>query len=125
MPLAFFTIIFLESAYSTTPSALQTIVDPESRAAIYSTPVPTIGASVLSSGTAWRCMFEPINARLASSWSKNGIQLVVTETIWLGETSTKLTLSASTITFSPFKRAITCPSVILLSLSTATVAWLI
>ena len=36
-------------------------------------PVPISGASVLSSGTAWRCMFEPISARLASSCSRNGI----------------------------------------------------
>ena len=33
----------------------------------------TSGASVTSSGTAWRCMFEPINARFASSCSRNGI----------------------------------------------------
>ena len=45
------------------------------------------GASVMSSGTAWRCMFEPINARLASSCSRNGIKLAATETNCLGETS--------------------------------------
>ena len=38
-----------------------------------SMPVPTSGASGSSSGTAWRCMFEPISARLASSCSRNGI----------------------------------------------------
>jgi len=32
----------------------------------------TSGASPRMSGTAWRCMFEPINARLASSFSRNG-----------------------------------------------------
>ncbi len=43
-----------------------------------SMPVPTIGASGSSSGTAWRCMFEPISARLASSCSRNGISAVAT-----------------------------------------------
>ena len=54
MPLAFLTMILRESAYSTTPSALATIVEPESRAAIYSTPVPTIGDSQVINGTAYR-----------------------------------------------------------------------
>ena len=40
-----------------------------------------------SSGTDWRCMFEPISARLASSCSRNGIIAVATDTIWRGETS--------------------------------------
>ena len=44
-------------------------------------------ASLRSSGTAWRCMFEPIRARLASSCSRNGIMAVATDTIWRGETS--------------------------------------
>ena len=50
-------------------------------------PVPTSGASALTSGTAWRCMFAPISARLASSCSRNGIIAVATDTIWRGETS--------------------------------------
>ena len=37
-------------------------------------PVATSGGSVTNSGTAWRCMFEPIKARLASSCSRNGIK---------------------------------------------------
>ena len=41
----------------------------------------------LSSGTAWRCMLEPIRARLASSCSRNGISAVATDAIWRGETS--------------------------------------
>src|ERR1700723_1684348 len=49
-------------------------------------PVPTRGASLRSSGTDWRCMFEPIRARLASSCSRNGIIAVATETICRGET---------------------------------------
>src|SRR5256885_8099300 len=36
----------------------------------------------LSRGTAWRCMFEPIRARLASSCSRNGISAVATDQIW-------------------------------------------
>ena len=35
-------------------------------------PVPT-SASDFTSGTAWRCMFEPMSARLASSCSRNGM----------------------------------------------------
>ena len=50
-------------------------------------PVPTSGGSVLRSGTAWRCMFEPIRARLASSCSRNGISAVATDQIWFGDTS--------------------------------------
>ena len=47
-------------------------------------PVATIGGSLTNSGTACRCMFEPINARLASSCSRNGIKPAETPTIWLG-----------------------------------------
>ena len=54
-------------------------------------PVPISGASVVSSGTAWRCMFEPISARLASSCSRNGIIAVATDQICSGETSTRST----------------------------------
>ena len=50
-------------------------------------PVPTSGASARISGTAWRCMFEPISARLASSFSRNGISAAATETSCFGETS--------------------------------------
>ncbi len=63
------------------------IAAPESRATIASMPVPTSGASERTSGTAWRCMFEPISARLASSFSRNGISAAATETSCLGETS--------------------------------------
>ena len=50
-------------------------------------PCRRCGASGSSSGTAWRCMFEPISARLASSCSRNGMSAVATDTICLGETS--------------------------------------
>ena len=59
----------------------------ESRATVSSMPVPTSGASARSSGTAWRCMFEPISARLASSFSRNGMSAAATETSCFGETS--------------------------------------
>ncbi len=39
------------------------------------------------SGTAWRIMFAPMRARLASSCSRKGIMAVATDTIWRGETS--------------------------------------
>jgi hypothetical protein len=66
---------------------LATATWPESTAAWRSMPVPTIGASGRKSGTAWRCMLEPISARLASSCSRNGINAAETDTICFGETS--------------------------------------
>ena len=80
------------STDSTTPSRLATTVTPESRATMASMPVPTSGASVRRSGTAWRCMFEPIRARLASSFSRKGISEAATETSWFGDTSIRSTL---------------------------------
>ena len=52
-----------------------------------SMPVPTSGVSERSVGTAWRCMFEPISARFASSCSRNGISEAATDTICFGDTS--------------------------------------
>ncbi len=49
-----------------------------------SRPVPTIGASVIKRGTPWRCMFDPIRARFASSCSRNGISPVTIETSCFG-----------------------------------------
>ena len=51
----------------------------------FSMPVATSGGSVISSGTAWRCMLEPIKARLASSCSRNGIRPADTPTICSAE----------------------------------------
>ena len=79
-----------------TPSHGASTQTPESTAALYSIPVPTNGRSVLSSGTACLCMLEPINARFASSFSKNGIIEVATETTIFGETSIKSMRSCST-----------------------------
>ena len=70
---------------------------PEFWATSRSMPVATIGGSVTNSGTACRCMLEPISARLASSCSRNGIRPAETPTIWLGATSMYCTLSIGTI----------------------------
>ena len=50
-------------------------------------PVPTIGALGFIRGTDCLCIFEPINARFASSCSKNGIKAAATLKIWFGATS--------------------------------------
>ena len=52
-----------------------------------------------SSGTAWRCMLEPISARLASSCSRNGIIAVATDQICSGETSIRSTSLGVTVTY--------------------------
>ena len=75
------------STWSMMPERRAMIVTPLSRATVSSMPVPTSGASARISGTAWRCMFEPISARLASSFSRNGISAAATETSCFGETS--------------------------------------
>ncbi len=81
------TTMRLASTWSTMPSRRATMHTPESRATVPSMPVPTSGATVRRSGTAWRCMFEPISARFASSFSRKGMSDAATETSWLGETS--------------------------------------
>ena len=75
------------------PAAALTTM-PEFLATSFSRPVATIGGSATSSGTAWRCMFEPMSARLASSCSRNGIRPAETPTICLGEMSMYWTCSA-------------------------------
>src|ERR687897_633732 len=66
------------STKSTVPERRATMHAPESRAVMYSMPVPTYGARARSSGTAWRCMFDPISARFASSFSRNGMSEAAT-----------------------------------------------
>ena len=90
------TTIRVASTKSTVPALRASRTSPESNAARRSMPVPTSGASVLSSGTAWRCMFEPISARLASSCSRNGIIAVATDQICSGETSIRSTSPGAT-----------------------------
>ena len=46
-------------------------------------------------------MFEPISARLASSCSRNGINAVATDQIWVGETSIRSTCFGDAVTASP------------------------
>src|SRR3546814_4838448 len=74
---------------------------PDSPATMPSVPVPTSGASDGSSGTAWRCMLEPISARLASSFSRKGISAAATDTSCLGETSMKSMESFIAMMYSP------------------------
>ena len=80
-----------------TPLAFATTTAPESRAAIYSIPVPTRGASVRSSGTACLCILHPIRARLASSCSRNGTRLAAILTSCFGQTSIYPTRSGETL----------------------------
>ena len=75
------------STWSTMPERRAMIVTPESRATVSSMPVPTKGASARINGTAWRCMLEPISARLASSCSRNGMSAAAIETSCSGATS--------------------------------------
>ena len=81
------TTIRLASTSCTVPPRSASTMAPESTATARSMPVPTSGFSARSVGTAWRIMFEPISARLASSCSRNGMSEAATETIWRGETS--------------------------------------
>ena len=106
-----------------TPSRRATTVTPESRATMASMPVPTSGASVRMRGTAWRCMFEPIRARLASSFSRNGTSAAATDTSWLGDTSMRPTSSGLTWTYSaPLRQEISL-LVKVPFLSSAELAW--
>ena len=111
-----------QSTESTTPERLQMTTAPESRAVTRSMPVPTYGVSARSSGTAWRCMFDPISARLASSFSRNGIRLAATETSCLGLTSMYSISSTCFSTKLPAWRAFTSSAVIWPFSSSATLA---
>ena len=68
-------------------------------------------------------MLDPIKARVASSCSRKGIQLVVIDTTCCGETSIKSTLSGEVIIFSPRYLAFNPSSIILLFSSVLTVDW--
>ena len=101
VPSSFATVTVSAETSCTTPGFSARTTSPLSSAARNSMPVPTSGASARTSGTAWRCMFEPINARLASSCSRNGIIAVAAETIWRAETSMKSTSTAGRYSTSP------------------------
>ena len=75
------------STESTVPPRFAITVTPESLATLRSMPVPIRGFSALSVGTAWRCMLDPMSARLASSCSRKGIREAATDTICRGDTS--------------------------------------
>ena len=100
-PLLYFIVIALPVTFSTNPSSSAKTKIPESIAALYSIPVAIIGASVVINGTAWRCIFDPINDLLASSFSKNGIMAAAIDTNCFGDTSIYWTsfLSTSIISF--------------------------
>ena len=70
----------LHPRYSTTPRAEHHALRNRLRTA-RSMPVPTKRFFGRSVGTAWRCMFEPMSARLASSCSRNGMSAAATDTI--------------------------------------------
>jgi hypothetical protein len=84
--------------------------------------VPTKGASAFTSGTAWRCMFEPISARLASSFSRNGISDAATETSCFGETSIRSMFSRGDSVNSPALRELISSSTNLPSSSRSALA---
>ena len=99
------TTMRLADTYSTTPRRFASTTAPESRATMCSIPVPTSGASGWRSGTACRCMFAPMRARLASSFSRNGTIAAATDTSCFGEMSMKWSSSGDTILYSPPFRA--------------------
>ena len=115
----------IASTWSTMPVRRAAIAAPESRATVPSMPVPTNGASALTSGTAWRCMFEPISARLASSFSRNGISDAATDTSCLGLTSISVIWFFGAIRNSPASRDEIRSSVKLPSFSVPALAWAI
>ena len=98
---------------------------PESIATVRSMPVPTSGFSARRQGTAWRCMFEPISARLASSCSRNGISEAATDTICEGATSMYSILSGADSVNSLRWRQETSSSTNLPALSSSAFAWAI
>ena len=119
------TTILDASTLSTTPEFLATIQTPESLATTVSKPVPTNGFSALKTGTACLCIFEPINALLASSCSKNGISEAAIETTCWGETSINSILSGDINSNSLACLTATKSSINLLFASNITFAWAI
>ena len=73
------------STKSTVPERRATTTAPESRAVMLHAGADERRARA-GSGTAWRCMFDPISARFASSFSRNGTSEAATETSCFGET---------------------------------------
>ena len=121
------TTIRSESTWLTSPSFSARTTSPVSTAARRSMPVPISGGSGFSSGTAWRCMLEPISARLASSCSRNGISAVATDQIWVGETSIRSTSLGAAVAYScsPARTRTCGPFSLLVFGSTSAFAWAI
>ena len=104
------TTMRVASTLSMKPSRRARVQTPESRASLPSMPVPTSGAWLRMSGTAWRCMFAPMSARFASSCSRKGTSAAATLTIWFGATSSSWIMSGVTMWKSPLRRALTSDS---------------
>jgi hypothetical protein len=68
-------------------------------------------------------MFEPISARFASSFSRNGISDAATDTSWFGDTSISVTSSGFAMTNSVLCRHEMRSSVNFPFLSTAVLDW--
>ena len=85
----------------TVPERCARTTIPEFWATGFSMPVATIGGSGFSSGTAWRCMLEPMSARFASLCSRNGMRLALTPSICFGEMSMYSSFLVSTSMNSP------------------------
>ena len=98
---------------------------PESPATTVSNPVPTSGFSGFRTGTACRCIFEPIRALFASSCSKKGINDAATDTTCCGATSIKSILSDDIRLDSPLNLTGIRSSINLFDLSRAAFAWAI
>ncbi len=77
----------LASTEVTSPSSLAMTTIDDERGMSISMPVAMRGASLMSSGTAWRIMLAPIRARLASSCSRKGMSAADTPIICFGLTS--------------------------------------
>ena len=81
------TTIVEASILFTTPCSCAMIMTPESRATLPSKPVPINGASGVIIGTVEHHVFDPMSARLASSFSKNGMSDVAPENGCFADTS--------------------------------------
>src|SRR6266849_138512 len=97
------------STSATVPGRCASTTSPVSIAARYSRPVPTIGACVIISGTAWRCMFAPISARFASLCSRNGISAVATDTICADAITASLDRAAEHLVLDELARLLVDP----------------
>ena len=103
------------------PTGGPTTTAPESRAVMSPCRCRPAAPRARSSGTAWRCMFEPISARFASSCSRNGMSEAATETELLGRHVDELDVSRGARMKSPALRAFTRSCVSRRSASTRSV----